>query len=251
MKNTLTLLTFILLLALPTLQAQVPEVDMVFVEGGQFLMGCTQEQHDDCGFDEVPTHLVVLDNFYISKYEVTQALWKAVMGNNPSKVKGDSLPVTRVSWLDARTFTIKLSKLTGKKYRLPTESEWEYAARGGRYSRGYKFSGSDNIKDVAWYRGNSKKAPHPVGQKDPNELGIYDMSGNVYEWCYDGFEYFEANYSGDYYNPKGNELSINKVYRGGCMTSFWDKCRVSSRNKYDQITTTHFIGFRLAMDVEQ
>ena len=244
MKNTLTFLTFILLLALPTLQAQVPEVDMVFVEGGQFFMGCTQEQHDDCGFDEVPTHLVVLDNFYISKYEVTQALWKAVMGNNPSKVKGDSLPVTRVSWLDARAFTIKLSKLTGKKYRLPTESEWEYAARGGRYSRGYKFSGSDNIDDVAWYRRNSKKTPHPVGRKDPNELGIYDMSGNVLEWCQDWYGSYNSSAQT---NPQGPSSGSYRVYRGGSWYGGAGNCRSSDRY-YDDPTIRSFnLGLRLAL----
>lgn len=251
MKKNVPLLSLLFVLLATASFAQVPEVDMVFVQGGEFVMGCTREQHDDCMYNEMPTHLVVMDDFYISKYEVTQALWKAVMGNNPSRVKGDSLPVTCVSWLDATSFIYRLNKLTGKKYRLPTEAEWEYAARGGAYSQGYKFSGSDNLEEVAWYRKNSKRQPHPVGLLQPNELGVYDMSGNVYEWCYDGFGFYEADWAGNMPDPLGNNLISRKVYRGGCMTSFWERCRVSSRNADDQILTTHFIGFRLAMDVEQ
>ncbi|MBR4135975.1 MAG: formylglycine-generating enzyme family protein [Bacteroidales bacterium] len=240
----------VLFLAL-AVHAQIPTIEMVYVEGGEFLMGCSGVQHADCLFDERPAHVVVLSDYCISKYEVTQELWMAVMGGkNPSKVIGDSLPVTRVSWYDAREFIAKLNKMTGKKYRLPTESEWEYAARGGRLSQGYKFSGSDDINDVAWYRKNSGRKPHAVGTKMPNELGIYDMSGNVYEWCYDGFEFYELSFSGAYVNPKGYELSECRVYRGGCITSFWDVCRVSARNRIVPNATLHYVGFRLAMDVE-
>ena len=234
-----------------TLYAQLPTIEMVYVEGGEFLMGCTGVQHSDCLRDEMPAHLVVLSNYCISKYEVTQELWMAVMGGkNPSKVIGDSLPVTRVSWYDSRDFIAKLNKMTGKKYRLPTEAEWEYAARGGRFSQGYKFSGSDNIDEVAWYRKNSDRKPHAVGTRLPNELGIYDMSGNVYEWCYDGSEFYELSFSGNYVNPKGNEFSQCRIYRGGCMTSFWDVCRISARNRAIPNATFHYVGFRLAMDAE-
>ena len=229
--------------------AQLPTVEMVYVRGGQFWMGCTSEQRGDCLMDEVPVHLVQLNDFLISKYEVTQELWMAVMGGrNPSKVIGDSLPVTRITWIAANEFIQKLNKMTGMKYRLPTESEWEYAARGGLMSQGYQYSGSDNLDEVAWYKRNSGKKPHPVGTKMPNELGIYDMSGNVYEWCYDGYEYYERSMSYD--NPYGDDFSNLKIYRGGCMTSFPDVCRVSARNKATYVYQYNFVGFRLAMDAE-
>lgn len=251
--KTVQRISIILLCALisSTLHAQIPTIEMVFVRGGDFLMGCTGEQRADCLPNEIPAHVVHLDNFLISKYEVTQELWMAVMGGkNPSKVIGDSLPVTHVSWYAAREFIQKLNKMTGKKYRLPTESEWEYAARGGAASRGFMFSGSDNLNEVAWYRKNSGRKPHQVGTKKPNELGIYDMSGNVYEWCYDGFEFYETSLGGSYYNPYGNEFSDTKVFRGGCMTSFPDVCRISARNVGSNINQYNYVGFRLAMDAE-
>ena len=159
-------------------------IDMVRVEAGTFTMGATAEMKnpDD---DEKPTHQVTLTNdYYIGKYEVTQALWKAVMGNNPSEYKGDNLPVEKVSWNDCQEFLSKLNRITGKTFRLPTEAEWEYAARGGNKSRGYQFSGSSNLSDVAWYDDNSGYVTHAVGSKQSNELGIYDMTGNVWEWCH-------------------------------------------------------------------
>ena len=130
---------------------------------------------------------VTLSGYYIGKTEVTQALWKAVMGSNPSYFKGDNLPVECVSWNDCQEFICKLNSLTGQNFRLPTEVEWEFACRGGNNSRGYRFSGSDNFEEVTWYGGNSGQRTHPVGTKLPNELGIYDMSGNVKEWCNDWF----------------------------------------------------------------
>ncbi|MBQ3247459.1 MAG: SUMF1/EgtB/PvdO family nonheme iron enzyme, partial [Alistipes sp.] len=159
--------------------------EMVFVKGGTFTMGATAEQGSDADSDEKPAHSVTVSNFYIGKYEVTQAQWEAVMGKNPSRFKGDNLPVERVSWNDIQKFIEKLNAKTGKRYRLPTEAEWEYAARGGNQSKGYKYSGSNDIGSVAWYTDNSSSPTHPVGQKQPNELGLYDMSGNVYEWCSD------------------------------------------------------------------
>ena len=196
-------------------------------------------------YNEMPTHLVVMDDFYISKYEVTQALWKAVMGNNPSRVKGDSLPVTCVSWLDARSFIFKLNKLTGKKFRLPTEAEWEYAARGGAYSQGYEYSGSDNLGDVAWYADNSSGHTHAVGMKKANELGIFDMNGNVYEWCSDVY----GNYSNrDQTNPTGPDSGDEAVMRGGCWLYVGECCRITSRGCGRPLWSDNFIGFRLVLE---
>ena len=142
--------------------------------------------------DELASDMVQIEtdsgSFYICKYEVTQRLWKEVMGDNPSQMQGDDLPVEQVNWDECQAFIAKLNKLTGKNYRLPTEAEWEYACRGGKMSKGYKYSGSNDIDEVAWYDGNSKEKSHPVGQKKPNELGLYDMSGNVWEWCQDMHE---------------------------------------------------------------
>ncbi len=161
---------------------------MVLVEGGTFTMGCTDEQVGDCNDDEKPAHQVTVSNFQIGKYEVTQAEWKAVMGNNPSEFKNcDHCPVHLVSWNDVQEFIKKLNQKTGKNYRLPTEAEWEYAARGGQKSNKTEFAGSQNLDAVGWYDHNSDSKPHPVGGKAPNELGIYDMSGNVWEWCADWY----------------------------------------------------------------
>lgn len=155
--------------------------NMVYVSGGTFTMGGTSEQGSDTYSDEKPIHSVTLNSYYICKYEVTQALWRAVMGSNPSYFKGDNLPVEQVSWNDCQTFINRLNSYTGRNFRLPTEAEWEFAARGGNYSRRYKYSGSNYIGDVAWYSDNSDSRTHPVGTKQANEIGLHDMSGNVYE----------------------------------------------------------------------
>ena len=158
-------------------------IEMVKVEAGSFDMGATPEM-DNPYENEKPVHRVTLTNdFYIGKYEVTQKLWKAVMRSNPSYFKGDDLPVEGVSWNDCQAFISELNAMTGKRFRLPTEAEWEYAARGGNKSRGYQYSGSNTLGDVAWYKGNSGSKTHVVGEKLSNELGIFDMSGNVWERC--------------------------------------------------------------------
>ena len=249
MKNKLLFVAIISFLFVTSCYAQIPTIELVHVQGGEFLMGCPPSQASDCVRNEIPNHPVKVSGYYIAKYEVTQALWMAVMGGkNPSKVIGDSLPVTRVSWYDAKTFISKLNNLTGKKYRLPTEAEWEFAARGGNLSKNYKFSGSNTLEDVAWCKNNSDNEPHPVGTKQPNELGIYDMSGNVYEWCNDGFDYYEVNANSLVENPTGYDMSKTKVYKGGGMSSYWDVCRVSARFQSEPNGAFNYVGFRLALD---
>ena len=243
MKNKHFFIAIIVVLLASTVYAQIPAIDMVHVQGGEFLMGCT-DKHSDCSINEAPAHPVKLNGYYIAKYEVTQELWMAVMGGkNPSKVIGDSLPVTRVSWYDAQTFIGKLNQLTGKKYRLPTEAEWEYAARGGNLSKNYRFSGSNTLEDVAWCKKNSDNVPHVVGTRQPNELGIYDMTGNVFEWCQD--------YYGDYdmmpaESPTGPESGETRVRRGGNWGGSTHGTRVSFRIYELENIRYNYIGLRLA-----
>jgi len=220
------------------------EPELIWVEGGKFMMGCTDEECWEDG-REVPAHQVTLTGFNIAKNLVTQKQWELVMGSNPSHFKGDNLPVEMVSWQDAQDFIKKLNELTGKEYRLATEAEWEYAARGGNESRGYRYSGSDNINDVAWYKGNAANKTYPVGTKDPNELGIYDMSGNVEEWCNDRF--------GEYTNesqidPQGPATGLSRVSRNGSWYDSAKECRVSYRKSMAPGTTSRsqYRGFRLA-----
>ncbi len=217
---------------------------MVAVEGGTFMMGATSEQGSDAFSDEKPVHQVTLSSYYIGQTEVTQALWKAVMGNNPSESKGDNKPVECVSWDDCQDFVIKLNQLTGKRFRLPTEAEWEYACRGGKKSRGYKYSGSNTIDDVAWYYDNSKRKTHPVATKSPNELGIYDMIGNVWEWCQD----WNGSYSSAAQtNPTGASSGSCRVDRGGCWSSYAKDCRSSNRRGNAPDDRGLNLGLRLAL----
>ena len=220
---------------------------MVDVEGGTFTMGATSEQGSDADNDEKPAHKVTLSNYSIGETEVTQALWQAVMGSNPSHFKGDlQRPVENVSWNDCQTFIKKLNQLTGENFRLPTEAEWEYAARGGKSSKGYKYSGSNTIGDVAWYTDNSLSKTRAVKTKKPNELGIYDMSGNVYEWCSDWYSSsYYSSYSGT--NPTGPSSGSYRVLRGGSWYSDAGRWRVANRSYNSPAGRISSFGFRLAL----
>lgn len=235
--------------------------EMVVVEGGTFIMGCTAEQGYDCNGYENPAHGVTLSSFYIAKYEVTQGEYESLMGTNPSYFNGsDNLPVEKVSWYDAVKYCNALSVAEGldpcyvidrnnttcdftkNGYRLPTEAEWEYAARGGNQSQGYKYAGSDNSDEVAWYEQNSDKRTHEVGTKKPNELGLYDMSGNVWEWCWDRFNYYDSSSVSD---PTGPETGLSRVLRGGGWKDFYQEWRVTSRENLSTGTFHRELGFRL------
>ena len=219
------------------------EFRMIKVEGGTFTMGATSEMENPYD-DEKPTHQVTLSSYYIGETEVTQALWKAVMGSNPSHFKGDDLPVEKVSWNDCQTFINKLNALTGKRFRLPTEAEWEFAARGGNQSRHTPFSGSSRIDDVAWYDGNSGDETHPVKTKQPNELGIYDMTGNVFELCQDWYDSY-SSYAQT--NPTGAGSGSSRVYRGGCWGDSPGLCHSSGRGNCTPEDASNGLGLRLVL----
>jgi formylglycine-generating enzyme required for sulfatase activity len=221
---------------------------MILVDGGTFMMGCTPEQGYDPDRIAYPVHQVKVSSFYISKYLITQQQWTDLVGRNPSIFKGPDLPVENLSWDHAQQFISCLNRVTGKKYRLPTEAEWEYAARGGKFSKGYKFSGSNNIDDVAWHHDNSDKKTHPVGTKQPNELGIYDMSGNVFEWCQDLFDcyYYERSEKVDPTGPSG--FGAKHCVRGGSwFHDETERCRVSCRMSSVCHTCRDDLGFRLVL----
>ena len=215
---------------------------MIAVEGGTFQMGATSEQGSDADSDEKPVHSVTLSDYYIGETEVTQELWTAVMGNNPSYYSGyPQRPVEQVSWNDCQEFIKKLNQLTGENFRLPTEAEWEYAARGGNKSKGYKYSGSNTIDDVAWYANNST---HVVRTKQANELGIYDMSGNVYEWCQDWYGSYSSS---SQTNPAGPSSGSSRVLRGGNWGYYAGSCRVSYRDSSNPDGRYGNYGFRLVL----
>lgn len=219
--------------------------NMVKVEGGTFIMGGTEEQGEDVFNDEKPVHSVTLSTFYIGRYPVTQEQWKAVMGNNPSYFQGERHPVEQVDWMDCQEFVEKLSKMTGIRFRLPTEAEWEYAARGGRKGKGYKYSGGDLLPQIAWYNENSSGTSHEVGQKAPNELGLYDMSGNIWEWVHD----WKGDYSEEALtNPTGPETGDERVCRGGGWNREHDRCRVSYRGDDQPDLRYRSLGLRVVME---
>ena len=218
---------------------------MIYVEGGTFTMGCTRELGSVCYGNSSPSFQVSLSDFYIGETEVTQALWKAVMGDTPWEFEGDNWPVVWVSWDDCQEFIQKLNQLTGKTFRLPTEAEWEYAARGGNKSQGYKYAGSNTIGNVAWYEDNSGNDTHPVKGKQANELGLYDMSGNVREWCSDWYGSYSSSAQT---NPKGPKSGSERVCRGGSRIDTEKPCLVYYRLAYGSYLHYTFIGFRLALD---
>ena len=225
-------------------------IDMVCVEAGTFKMGATPEMKKPWNEEKLAHQVTLTNDFYIGKYEVTQALWQVVMGKNPSYFKGNNLPVEKVSWDDCQEFISKLNRITGKKFRLPTEAEWEYAARGGKKSCGYQYSGSNDISDVAWCLGNSGSNTHDfgnthaVGTKQANELGIYDMSGNVYEWCQDWFGTYSSS---SQVNPTGANSGSGRVRRGGSWFGLAGWCRSSSRILSPPDRCGFDIGLRLVL----
>ncbi len=211
------------------------EYPMVFVEGGTFMMGSD---------DENSVHKVTLSNYSIGKYEVTQELWEAVMSINSSGFKGARRPVEGVSWDDCQKFISRLNRLTGMNFKLPTEAQWEYAARGGRKSRSCKYSGSNNIDDIAWYIGNSGLKTHDVGTKASNELGLYDMSGNVWEWCSDWYGIYGLSSQN---NPVGPSNGSSHVIRGGSFDRYPSGCRVSYRRSCTPDDRSDCLGLRLCL----
>ena len=212
---------------------------MIFVEGGTFSMGSSSGDSD-----EQPVHSVTLSGYYIGETEVTQELWQAVMGSNPSAFTGNRRPVERVSWHDCQEFIEKLNVLTGENFRLPTEAEWEYAACGGNKSKNYAYPGSDNVGDVAWYSGNSNSTTHEVKGKLPNELGLYDMGGNVWEWCSDWYGRYSA---GAVTNPQGPTSGSARIYRGGCWFYDADLCRCVYRDRSTPTGAGNTLGLRLVL----
>lgn len=230
--------------------------NMIKVQGGTFTMGATAEQGSDAYDWEKPTHKVTLSDYYIGETEVTQELWKAVMGTTIQKQAekgpndaslygvGNSYPMYYISWDDCQNFIAELNAMTGENFRLPTEAEWEYAARGGQKSRGYKYAGSNTLSDVAWYCDNSGYKTHPVKQKQANELGLYDMSGNVLEWCQDWYGSYSSNAQT---NPTGPSSGSRRVYRGGSWYSSASYCRVAYRNHYSPGFRFSNLGFRVVL----
>jgi formylglycine-generating enzyme required for sulfatase activity len=219
--------------------------NMVEVKGGIFQMGGTREQWGEgAHVFELPVHSVKIDTFRICRFQLTQGEWQILMGDNPSHFRGDSsLPVDSISWEDAEFFLAHLNSLTTGGYRFPTEAEWEYAARGGALSRKYKYSGSNNVDEVAWTYNNSNGRTHPVGRLKPNELGLYDMSGNVWEWCNDWYGDYQSK---PLINPLGPASGEHRVVRGGCWSNGPDYKRVSHRNYRYPGHRHNDYGFRLA-----
>ncbi len=236
--------------------------DMIFVKGGPFRMGSDKASDPDADDDEMPPHDVTVPDFYLGQYPVTQDLWLALMGENPSFFSGERRPVERVSWDEIvkgdpenqkRAFLDVLNEKTGRKYRLPSEAEWEYAARGGLDNKGFKFAGSDKLKEVGWFSDNSHGETKPLGLKAPNALGLYDMSGNVWEWCEDDWHgnYDKASKDGSAWidHPRGSD----RVNRGGS----WDPyflgaldCRSAFRRNWPPGARINYVGFRLALSLQ-
>lgn len=221
---------------------------MVNVDGGTFSMGCSTEVDTNALSDEMPIHQVTLSSYYIGQTEVTQELWQAVMGSNPSNFKNDpqhlQLPVENVRWNECQDFLARLNELTGESFRLPTEAEWEFAARGGNQSHNYTYAGSNDIYEVAWFTENSDNTTHVVGTKKPNELGLFDMTGNVCEWCSDRYGFYPDT---PQTNPTGPETGASRIYRGGGWQKLKVNCRITRRQYFAPTTTRYFMGLRLVL----
>ncbi len=241
-----------------TLTLPLPDLELCLVEGGKFMMGDNNGQFEK----EKPAHPVQLSSFYIGKFQVTQQLWTTVMGENPSRFTGTRRPVEQVSWNDVQSFFKQLNSLEKisahfKKiniavgpFRLPTEAEWEYAARGGRFSQGYTYAGSDSLQQVGWFNDNSDSTTHKVGQLLANELNICDMSGNVWEWCQDRYQekYYQQCYKqGTVTNPKGPARGSRRFLRGGSCFGDRVECRTVFRGADHPGSRDDFIGFRLVL----
>jgi len=224
-------------------------LEMVWVEGGTFTMGSNTARGVSHNYDATrPEHQVSVGSYYIGRFEVTQGVWKAVMGENPSKfTANDSLPVEQLQWSDAQQFVTILSQLTGKRFRLPTEAEWEYAARGGAHAQNTPFAGCTRgtLEHHAWFCVNSERTTHKVGLLEPNELGIYDMSGNVAEWCSDWMEPYGAE---DQVDPRGGRVGSSRVLRGGHYNSVSAACTVYDRSWYTPTATSEYYGMRVVME---
>lgn len=223
---------------------QYVDAQMVRVEGGAFSMGCPWSEGENCEDDERPVQKITLAGFAIAKVEVTQRLWQSLMDNNPSYFPScPECPVEQVSFEDVKLFIERLNHLSGKSYRLPTEGEWEFAARGGSKSNSSKFSGSNEVNQIGWFWDNSSNATHPVAQKLPNELGLFDMSGNVWEWCQD---WYAAYTSKPLSNPTGPSSGNYRVIRGGAWNYHEGGCRNSCRYSFFPDKRGMSLGFRLA-----
>jgi formylglycine-generating enzyme required for sulfatase activity len=224
-----------------------PNIELVYVQGGTFMMGSDDSESPD---REKPVHQVKLNDFYIGKYPVTQEQWQAVMGKKPSHFQGERRPVEKISWNDTQEFFETLKHVTEKGFRLPTEAEWEFAARGGIYSQGYTYAGSDRLKQVGWYDENSNNQTHEVGQLLANELGLHDMSGNVWEWCRDWYnnEYYdECHKRSVVENPQGPDSGADRVLRGGSWILNPVGCRSLYRRHFGPLYRGRSIGFRLVL----
>ena len=221
---------------------------MVDVEGGTFMMGATEEQGDQAFNSEKPAHEVTLSSFSIGETEVTQGLWSAVMGDIPQQqLSGSEYPVMNISWYDCQTFVSKLSQLTGRTFRLPTEAEWEYAARGGNHSNGFMYAGSNDIDEIAWIDDNCGNQYHEVAMKKANELGLYDMSGNMWEWCQDWYGTYPSEAVVD---PTGPETGSYRIFRGGGWLDEARDCRVSRRYNFTPSSTDYSLGLRVVLELQ-
>lgn len=222
--------------------------NMIYVTGGRFTMGATYTHAAEAYETELPTHTVELSNFYLAETEVTQALWKAVMGTNPSSVKGDNLPVDNVSWVDCWEFIRKLNRLTNMQFTLPTEAQWEYAAKGGNRHSTYKYAGHALASEVAWTFANAVGKLHNIKTLKPNSLGFYDMSGNVWEWCNDFFDLYPSRSA---VNPTGPQSGVYRVMRGGASDETERRCRVTCRSAAHPTSHADHLGLRLAMKCDK